>query len=103
KRLYRDEFQHAFADAVSSLGSRDRSLLFYEFAEQLTLEQMAALHGVHRSSIHRWLARARASLRRELRRALMQRSSVSRDECDSIVHVVQRQDGISLERRVSPQ
>src|SRR5262249_43055522 len=60
KRLYAAEFRAALSEAIAGLASRERNLLRHGFADALSIDQIGALYGVHRSTAARWIHAARA-------------------------------------------
>lgn len=64
----------AFADsllrALAALPLRERKLLFRHYYEGMSLEDMARRHRVHRATAARWLAEARESVLKAMRREL---------------------------------
>ena len=80
KRLYRREFSEAFGIALRGLSVRERGLLRYTIAEGLDAQAVAAIYGVHRATVNRWLGDARATLLRSVQQELRQRLHVSAAE-----------------------
>jgi RNA polymerase sigma-70 factor (ECF subfamily) len=103
KHFYRAELRLALDEAVRALSARDRALLLYEITEQLSIDRIAALYGVHRSTAHRWVTQARAALRSAVRGALRRRLSCDRADLDSIMRLIHSQLEVSLERRLTDQ
>jgi RNA polymerase sigma-70 factor (ECF subfamily) len=98
KELYREEFRAAFTEAANLLPTRERSLLRYAFSDGLSLEQIAALYGVHRTTAIRWMGRARRGLEAKLRRSLMRRLRISPDEFESVLRLIRSRIELSLSR-----
>jgi RNA polymerase sigma-70 factor (ECF subfamily) len=98
KRLYRDEFKRAFAAAVDALDDRDRLLLRQHALDGLDLDQLAALHGVHRATIARWIQAARATVRAHTQREMIDRLRLSGDELASVMRMIGSQLEVSLPR-----
>ena len=96
KRLYRSEFREAFEDAVQALSPRERNLLKYATADGLDSDGIAAIYRVHRTTVNRWLASARASLATRVRAALAARLRVSPSELDSILRLIESRIEITL-------
>lgn len=96
KREYRAEFRRAFAEAVNSLAAAERNLLRQHVVDELTIDQIAALHGVHRSTAARRLTRARSDLASRCRRTLMEALQINRSELDSIMRLIQSQLDFSV-------
>lgn len=88
KAHYRDAFKAAFAAAAAELDARDRNLLRLHHLGGVTLDQLAAMYGVHRATAVRWLADVRKRLLAGTRGALRTRLAVSADELDSIMELI---------------
>ncbi len=102
KALYRVELKEAFGEAVRALTAQERNLLRYAAIEGLSIDAVAALHGVHRATAARWIQSARGRLVAEVRSRLASRLRVSRGEVDSILRLVQSGMSVSLERHLAP-
>ncbi|HEY0190618.1 MAG TPA: sigma-70 family RNA polymerase sigma factor [Kofleriaceae bacterium] len=98
KRLYRDEFKRAFHAAIDALDDRDRLLVRQHTLDGLDLDQLAALHGVHRATIARWLAAARGVLLDRTQRELIQRLQLSKTELASVMRMIGTGLDLSLPR-----
>jgi len=98
KRTYHAEFKRAFADVLAALSNRDRNLLRYHFIQELNIEQIGAIHGVHRSTVARWLASLRKTLLVSTRQALARRLQVGNKEVESIMRLIRSQLDASIER-----
>jgi RNA polymerase sigma-70 factor (ECF subfamily) len=88
KATYRAAWREAFTAAVGDLDARARNLLRLHHLGGATLEQLAAMYGVHRATAVRWLADARAGLLRGTRRRLTAALAVSPAELDSILALI---------------
>jgi RNA polymerase sigma-70 factor (ECF subfamily) len=88
KAHYRDAFKAAFHTAATELDARDRNLLRLHHLGGVTLDQLAAMYGVHRATAVRWLADVRKRLLAGTRGALRARLAVSADELDSIMELI---------------
>lgn len=88
KAHYRDAFKTAFTDAAGELDARDRNLLRLHHLGGVTLDQLAAMYGVHRATSVRWLADVRKRLLAGTRTRLRSNLSVSADELDSIMELI---------------
>ena len=98
RRTYATELRAAFADATRLLSTRERNLLHYACVEDLGIDAIGDLYGVHRATAARWLEAARASLLKELRGALLGRLKVSSRELESIVRMMLSRVELTLER-----
>lgn len=95
---YRDAFRRAFAAAASTLSPEQRNYLRYQTRDGLTLDQIAELHGQHRSSVDRRIRTARRQLLDETRRALAQELNAGPAEVDSVLRLIQSQLDASVSR-----
>lgn len=98
KTLYRQEFKQAFSESAEELSPEDRNLLRAHFGHGLTIDQLAALHHVHRATAARRIARARDGLLSGTRRRLMLRLRLGRSELDSVMRMIESNVQISLQR-----
>lgn len=98
KRQYRNEFKQAFHAAVAALGARQRLLLRQHALDGLSIDQLAALHGVHRATAARQVQAARDAVLAGTRRELMQRLRLSPRELASMMRLIHSQLDLSLPR-----
>ena len=96
KKVYREEFRAAFAAAVDALTDRDRLLLRQHVLDDLSIDQLAPLHGVHRATAARWVAAARRAVIEGTRKALIARLRIAAGELDSILRLIHSQLDVSL-------
>ena len=78
RATYLAAFKRGFKAALASLSLHDRDLVRRHYLDGLTLDALARLHGTHRATIARQLARIR-ELVDETRRALRAELSASSD------------------------
>jgi RNA polymerase sigma-70 factor, ECF subfamily len=93
---YRSHFKEALPRAIAALSPQDRALLRYHYLDGLTFDQMAKIHGVHRSTSSRAVERACTQLVDHIRRAMRDALRVSDAELDSLVELVRSQLDFSL-------
>lgn len=98
KRLYRHEFAVAFEEALGTLDVEQRNALRYQFAERLGIDQIAAIHGIHRATAARRLAQAREALLAETRRRLSNKLRLSHRELESVIRMIESQLHVSVSR-----
>ena len=91
-----EAFELASAAALGELSDRDRNLLRYQVVDRLRGEEIAAIYRVHPSSVSRWLAQVRRTLRDTVRRELCQRLDVSTNRADSLIRLIESRIDISL-------
>lgn len=88
----------AFARAVAGLSPRQRNFLRHAQVDMLTLDQIAALYGVHRATVARTLAQARAELSERTRKELRAALALSEDSLASVVRAADSRLDLSLSR-----
>jgi RNA polymerase sigma-70 factor (ECF subfamily) len=96
KARYRDELAAAFREALAALDPKDRLLLRYQLVDGLSIDELAALHHVHRATAARWLVRIREQLLERTHELLAARLAVDTDDVASIVRLVQSQLDVSV-------
>jgi RNA polymerase sigma-70 factor (ECF subfamily) len=102
---YRDEVQRALKEALAGLEADERNVLRLSFLDGLTVDQIAAVYGVHRATAARWAARGRAALLRHTRELLGRRLRVDAAEVEGIIGLVRSQLDVTLQslfRAASP-
>jgi RNA polymerase sigma-70 factor (ECF subfamily) len=93
---YRAPLAQAFRDALAVLSARDRNLLRLHFVEGTRLEDLGAVHRVDKSTVSRWLTRAKSAVRDETHRLLNERLAISDSEAASLVRLVRSRLDLSL-------
>lgn len=88
----------AFASAVAGLSPRQRAFLRHAYLDRLTLDQVAATYGIHRATVARTLASARAQLIERTREGVVAALGVAPSELASAIGSLVRQLELSLSR-----
>lgn len=101
KRTYRAQLREVFREAFARLARGDRLLLRYRFTDAMTLEQLAVLYDVDRTTVIRRLGRARQALMDQLRPMLATRLKITPSELPSILGLVESQLDLTLGDRSS--
>ncbi|WP_224240488.1 sigma-70 family RNA polymerase sigma factor [Hyalangium gracile] len=96
RRRHQADFRAALSEALASLPARERTLLRLHFVEGLSLERIGAMYQTHKSTVSRWLARAREEVLSQVRGKLAERLQLSADELQSLLRVVRSQLDASL-------
>ena len=102
KQRYAQIFKDAFRAAIKTLAPRERLLLRMHLIDALTIDQIAAVQGVHRATAARWLERARETLSRATRKDFMARLGTDPFEADEILRWVQSRIELSLGALATP-
>ncbi|MBX7102402.1 MAG: hypothetical protein K1X89_32090 [Myxococcaceae bacterium] len=84
---HQQTFLDAFRSAFRSLESDQRTLLRLQVLDGLNLDQLAALHQVHRSTASRWLTAARDTLRSRVHLELRERLKLSPESLNSLLRL----------------
>lgn len=92
------QFREAFRRAVQSLTARQRALLRLNLLDGLSIDELAPLYAVHRSSIARWLAEARATLEAHTRKLLGELLHLSAQDVERLLASTQSGFELSLGR-----
>ncbi len=90
--------KQAFARAVAGLAPRQRNFLRHAHVDQLTLDQIAATYSIHRATVARTLAQARAELVTATRDELSDILGVPKESLDSVVRAADSRIDLSLSR-----
>jgi RNA polymerase sigma-70 factor (ECF subfamily) len=96
KRLYGESFRTAFDDAVASLAPRERNLLRLSVIDELSIDQLAAIYHVHRSTAARRLEQARATLVAATRDRMRVALAISDSELESIMRMIRTLCDVTL-------
>jgi RNA polymerase sigma-70 factor (ECF subfamily) len=102
QRQYGAEFRAAFRHGFVSLTARERNLLRHQVLDQLGIDGIAALYGVHRATAARWLARARSTLIKRLRGELQARLQLDRTQLSGVLALLQGKLELSLRLFLTP-
>lgn len=100
KEVYRAAFRRAFQEALDALPDRDKNLLRQQVVDGLGIDDLCVLYQVHRATVARWIQKAREDLLSGTRKRFMTQVKVSRDECESILRLVQSQLDGTIRRRL---
>lgn len=100
KERCRGDLRAAFGEAIAALEPRDRTLLRQHYVDGLSLEALAALHGVHRATCARWIASARDTILSGLRKRLRAALGLEQREIESAIDLVRSQLDLSLSRHL---
>lgn len=96
KARYLTEFRTAFRQAFSQLQVRDQNVLRYSVEQQLNIDQIGRIYGVHRATVARWLVSIRHSLLKKTYHNLCLDFGVERGEIQSILRIIESRLDISL-------
>lgn len=92
------EIRRAFEEAVAVLPARQRVVLRQHFIDGLSSEQLGRIYDVHRVTVFRWIAEAKATVLAQMRERLALVFGATPTEVDSIVRGLARSFSISVVR-----
>jgi RNA polymerase sigma-70 factor (ECF subfamily) len=95
---YRAAFRQAFAEALQSLPAIDRLVLRQHAVDDLSIDAIGKLHGVHRATAARWLERARHDLSAATQRLLRARLNLSLGEVHNLLQLILSRADASVHR-----
>jgi RNA polymerase sigma-70 factor (ECF subfamily) len=95
---YKDELKAAFEEAMSSLTAQQRNVLRHHFVDALTIDEIGALYGAHRTTAFRWLETARDVLAKRTQNGFQRRIKATPSEMRSIVRLLESNVELSLQR-----
>ena len=84
-RTHADNITLALQSATQRLGAKEREILRLHYADGLNIDEIGALHGVHRATVARWLQRARATIDTAVRDELQAKHGLGAAEITSLV------------------
>lgn len=96
RRRHREDFQAALAEALAALPVRERTVLRLHVVEGLSLERIGAMYQTHKSTVSRWVARAREDVLAQARERLAERLKLSPTELHSLLRAVRSHLDLSL-------
>jgi RNA polymerase sigma-70 factor (ECF subfamily) len=104
KSTYQAQLKGAITASFAALSVRERNLLRQHVLDDLTIDELALLYRVHRSTCARWLVDARTSLAKGVRNRIRDGAGVRGDELDSLLRFVDSDIELSISRilRESP-
>jgi RNA polymerase sigma-70 factor (ECF subfamily) len=98
KARHRDQFREAVSAAILALPAKQRTLLRMHHLDGFTLDQLAVSQQVHRATVARWLADARAQIVERVRERLTAELALTASEIDSLAADVNSQLELSISR-----
>lgn len=95
---YAPQLKEAVETALQGLSPKERNFLRLYFVEGLTVEQIGAMQGAHKSTVSRWITRARETVGAQVRQLLGDKLRLSAGELESLMGVLQSELELSLLR-----
>lgn len=98
RERFRTEFKEAFEEAVRSLTDEQRLVLRLNLIDGLSIDEIGAIHQVHRATAARWIQKNLELVHQRTRDNLAARLSVSTGDLDSMMALVRSSLEISIQR-----
>ncbi len=96
RERHQEDFRVAFRAALGRLEARERNLLRLHHVHGLSMDAVSATYQAPRSTVARWIARARERLLALTREELTARLGLTSHELDSLLRLVRSQLDVSL-------
>ncbi|MBL4635589.1 MAG: hypothetical protein JKY56_17140 [Kofleriaceae bacterium] len=94
---YLQGFRSALADAWSTMDDSDRVFVRHQLVDKLTIDEVARIHGIHRSTAARRLIMARERLVEATRLHLQQALDLTETEISSVLRLIHSQLEVALD------
>ncbi|MGE0396837.1 MAG: sigma-70 family RNA polymerase sigma factor [Kofleriaceae bacterium] len=91
-------FKEAFQAAVRELGSRERGILRALIVDDRSVNEVAAVYGIHRVTASRWVSELRADLLKRTRNQLRDRFQLDASSIESALRMLDSNLELSLYR-----
>ncbi len=103
KKTWQRHMKAAFQAALSAIAPKERLLLRQHLVDDVSLDDMARMHRVHRTTITRRLRKSRETLWADVRQRLFNELNLSPAEAEDILLDVRSQLDFSIERVLAAQ
>jgi RNA polymerase sigma-70 factor, ECF subfamily len=85
RRTHEPQFARALRGAMLALEPRERSALRLSYLDDLSIDEIARIYGVHRATAARWITRALIRVRELTASAVQETLELSPSEADSLI------------------
>lgn len=100
--LYRERLQRALEAALQRLEPREKTILRLYAADNLNVDAIGVIYGVHRATVARWLVAIRSKIFHSLRLNLGVKRPASPSEVRSLIELLRDQIQISVSEMLAP-
>lgn len=88
RKQYQGEFREAFQASFRNLTLDERNLIRLTFIDRLSIDALAAMTGLHRSTVARRIAALRDELAKSTKKRLMEKFKLTSSDVNSLMRVV---------------
>lgn len=99
---YGADVKAAFREAFAALSTPERNLLRLHYLDGLTIDELAAMKRIHRSTVARRIARSCELVTAHTHRTLVERLGIAESQVDSLLRLLRSQVELSLDRWLGP-
>ena len=85
-RNHGQDILDALGNATAGLDAKQRNVLRLHYADELNIDEIGELYGVHRATVARWLQNARTSIDAAVHKELGSRHGLGAAEVASLIH-----------------
>jgi RNA polymerase sigma-70 factor, ECF subfamily len=103
RALYRDRLQRALEAALQRLEPRKRTILRLSAVDNLNVDAIGAIYGVHRATVARWLVAIRSEIFQSLRGDLGIHRPASPSEVRSLIELLRDEIHVSASQMLTSQ
>jgi RNA polymerase sigma-70 factor (ECF subfamily) len=101
--LYRERLQLALEAALSRLEPRKKTILRLNAVDNLNVDAIGLIYGVHRATVARWLVAIRSEIFQSLRADLGLKRPASSSEVRSLIELLRDQLHLRVSQMLAPQ
>jgi RNA polymerase sigma-70 factor, ECF subfamily len=98
RRRYARDFKEAFEAALGELTAQERNLLRLSLVDQLSIDEIGAVFGIHRATAARRVARAREVVQERTRKIMTERLNLGSGDLRSIMLYIRSHLDLSIQR-----
>lgn len=99
-RQHAGGLRQALQEAIAALSARDRTLLRLHYLDEMTIDVLGNIYGVHRATVARWLVAIRGDLLKRVRLDLAGQIGASPSEAQSLAQLMVREGRTSVATQV---
>jgi RNA polymerase sigma-70 factor, ECF subfamily len=98
--IFRDQylvqFRNAFRNALGQLEAKERNMLMLSYMDNLSIDKLGEIYGVHRATAARWLDKTRQKLRDSTRTEMKKLLGIDSRTLDSVMDLIESRLDVTL-------